>query len=63
LDGIDHEYLCAAVAHAEVDQVVRQIESVRRQSCLNSRQSPVRERLLFSKEVLVPKLIAELESV
>ena len=62
LDGIDHEYPCAAVAHGEVDLVVRQIESVRRQSSLNSRQSPVRARMLFSKEVLLPKIIAELES-
>ena len=62
LDGIDHEYPCAAVAHGEVDQVVRQIESVRRQPSLSSRSSPVRARMLFSKEVLLPKLIAELES-
>ena len=63
LDGIDHGYPCAAVAHGEVDLVVRQIESVRRQPSLSSRSSPVRARMLFSKEVLLPKLIAELESV
>jgi glycosyltransferase involved in cell wall biosynthesis len=62
LDGIDHGYPCAAVAHGEVDLVVRQIESVRRQSSLSSRQAPVRARMLFSKEVLLPKIIAELES-
>jgi hypothetical protein len=62
LVGIDHDYPYAAVVHGEVDQVVRKIESVRRQSGLNSRQSPIRARMLFSKVVVLPKLIAELES-
>src|ERR1017187_5838724 len=63
LDGIDHEYPCAAVAHGEVAQVVRQIEWIRRQTSLTSRQPPTRTRMLFSKEALLPRLIAELESV
>jgi glycosyltransferase involved in cell wall biosynthesis len=62
LDGIDHEYPCAAVAHGEVGRVVQQIEWIRRQTSLTSRQAPVRARMLFSKEALLPRLIAELES-
>jgi hypothetical protein len=62
LDGIDPEYPCAAVDHGEVDLVVRHIESFRRQSSLSRRQTPAQVCSLFSKEALLPKLIAELES-
>jgi colanic acid biosynthesis glycosyl transferase WcaI len=62
LDPITHDYLCASAGHGEVDRVVQQIERVRRQSSLASRQPPAWVRALFSKEALLPRLIAELES-
>ena len=62
LDGVGHEYPCASAGHGEVDRVVGQIEAVRRQSSLTSRQAPIRVCSLFSKEAILPKLIAELES-
>jgi len=62
LDCLNHEYPRASVAHGEVDRVVQQIESLRRQSSPTSRQPPTRARTLFSKEALLPKLIEELES-
>jgi hypothetical protein len=63
LDPINHDYPCASARHGEVDRVVQQIESVRRQSRLASRQPPARARTLFSKEALLPRLIGELESI
>jgi hypothetical protein len=62
LDGIDHEYPCASTGHGEVARVVGQIETVRRQSSLPRRQAPAQVCSLFSKEALLPRLIAELES-
>jgi glycosyltransferase involved in cell wall biosynthesis len=62
LDALNHEYCWASVGHGEVERVVQQIESVRRQSGMVGRQAPPRARTLFSKEALLPKLIGELES-
>jgi glycosyltransferase involved in cell wall biosynthesis len=62
LDGIDPEYSRASAGHGEVDRVVGQIEEVRRRSSLSSRQAPAQVCSLFSKEALLPRLIAELES-
>jgi colanic acid biosynthesis glycosyl transferase WcaI len=61
LAAISHEYPCASVTHGEVDRVVQEIERVRRQPGPVSRQAPTRVRLLFSKEVLLPRLVEELE--
>jgi len=62
LDPINHDYRCASAGHGEVDRVVERIRWIRRQSSLSSRQPPTRACALFSKEALLPKLIAELES-
>ena len=62
LDGLNHEYPCAAVAHGEVDQVVQAIERLRRDSRPTGRLTPARVRSLFSQEVLLPRLVEELES-
>ena len=62
LDAISPDYPCAAVAHGDVDRVVQEIERLRRQPGPASRQTPAQVCSLFSKEVLLPKLIAELES-
>jgi hypothetical protein len=59
---IDRGYPCASAGHGEVDRVVGQIAEVRRRSSLPNRQAPVRVCSLFSKEALLPRLIAELES-
>jgi glycosyltransferase involved in cell wall biosynthesis len=62
LDHINHDYCCASAGHGEVDRVVERIEWIRRQSSLTSRQPPAHACTLFSKEALLPRLIAELES-
>jgi hypothetical protein len=62
LDLVLNEHPCASAAHGEVDRVVEQIQQVRRKSGTLSRQVPTRVCSLFSKEVLLPRLIAELES-
>jgi len=62
LDALNHQYPCASVGHGEVGRLVEQIESVRRQSGLAGRHTPTPARALFSKETLLPRLIAELES-
>jgi hypothetical protein len=62
LNGIDQGYPCASAGHGEVDRVVGQIEGVRRRSSVPNRQAPARVCSLFSKEALLPKLVAELES-
>jgi colanic acid biosynthesis glycosyl transferase WcaI len=62
LGAVGNEYPCASAAHGEVDRVVEQIQKVRRESGTIGRQVPTRVRSLFSKEVLLPRLIEELES-
>jgi glycosyltransferase involved in cell wall biosynthesis len=62
LDALNHDYRCASAGHGEVERVVQQIESVRRQTGVAGRQAPPRARRLFSKEALLPRLIGELES-
>jgi colanic acid biosynthesis glycosyl transferase WcaI len=62
LDHIDSDYLWATAAHGDVGEVVRQIEQLRRQSTATTRQAPPRACAAFSREALLPKLIAELES-
>ena len=63
LDELDHEYPCATVAHGEVDRVVQSHRAVA--APVPSRHppmTPARVRSLFSKEVLLPRLVEELES-
>jgi colanic acid biosynthesis glycosyl transferase WcaI len=62
LDPIQHDYRCVSAGHGEVDRVVEQIQSIRRQPGLTSRQPPALARAHFSKEALLPKLIEVLES-
>jgi hypothetical protein len=62
LDEFDHEHPCAAVAHGEVDRAVQSIERLRRHPVAVTRQTPARVCSLFSKEVLLPRLVEELES-
>jgi glycosyltransferase involved in cell wall biosynthesis len=62
LEGLGQEYPCAAAAQGEVGRVVQEIERVRRQAGVAGRQPPARVRAMFSKEVLLPRLIEELEA-
>jgi len=62
LEGLNQEYPCAAAAQGEVGRVVQEIERVRRQPGVAGRQAPARVRATFSKEVLLPRLIEELEA-
>jgi hypothetical protein len=62
LEGLGQEYPCAAAAQGEVGRVVQEIERVRRQPGVAGRQAPARVRAMFSKEVLLPRLIEELEA-
>jgi len=63
LDNLVGEYPCAAAEHGEVDRVVEAIQRLHRQPVPGLCQAPDRARALFSRETLLPKLIAELESV
>ena len=62
LDAISSEHPCAAVAHGEVDRAVQAIERLRRDSRPTSRLTPARVRSFFSQEVLLSRLVEELES-
>jgi colanic acid biosynthesis glycosyl transferase WcaI len=62
LEAVNPDYPCAAVAHGEVDRVVQHIQRARRQSRPVRRQTPIRGPSFFSKEILLPRLVAELES-
>jgi colanic acid biosynthesis glycosyl transferase WcaI len=63
LKALGDQYPCAAIAHGDVDQVVQQIQRLRRQADVTSRRPPANVGSQFSKEALLPKLIAKLESV
>ena len=56
------QYLCATAAHGEVDRVVQQIQRLRQESAGIKCRAQARSSSIFSKEALLPKLIAELES-
>lgn len=62
LDRISGDYPWARAAHGDVAEVVRQIQGLRRQSIATPRPALPHLCATFSKEVLLPKLIAELES-
>ncbi len=62
VDLVSSEHPCASAAHGAVDRVVEQIQRFRRESATINRQVPTRVCSLFSKEVLLPRLIEELES-
>jgi glycosyltransferase involved in cell wall biosynthesis len=62
IDTLNHEYPCTSAAHGDVARVVEEIERIRYQSSVATRQPPAHARALFSKETLLPRLIEELES-
>jgi colanic acid biosynthesis glycosyl transferase WcaI len=62
LEGLNQQYQHAAAAHGEVDRVVQEITRFRRQPGSGGRQAATRAHATFSKEVLLPRLIEELEA-
>jgi glycosyltransferase involved in cell wall biosynthesis len=60
LDTLDGHYTCAAAHHGDVERVVEQILRVRRESAALVRQPP-KISSMFSRETLLPRLVAELE--
>jgi colanic acid biosynthesis glycosyl transferase WcaI len=63
LDKMNGLHLCASAAHGEAENILRSIEQVRRQTSQAQRRVPPGLQSLFSKDALLPKLLAELESV
>ncbi len=61
LDSIDGEYPCACFGHGESEKVIEYIQQVRNQSGAHKRNGPVPACAQFSKRVLLPRLIKELE--
>ncbi len=62
LEGLNQDHPCASAAQGEVGQVVQEIERLQRHPGMASRQAPPQLCAKFSKEVLLPRLIAELET-
>jgi colanic acid biosynthesis glycosyl transferase WcaI len=62
LEELNQQYPCAVAAQGEVERVVQEIERVRRQPGPAARQAPAHLRATFSKEVLLPRLIEQLEA-
>ena len=60
---IHGDHLSYSSAHGDVDSLLHAIADVRRQSASLPRQVPPPVRANFSRESLLPRLIAELESV
>ena len=62
LDATNHNLIYAAVGHGDVEGLVQQIERVRRQASATHRQLPASVSSIFSKETVLPTLIAHLQS-
>jgi colanic acid biosynthesis glycosyl transferase WcaI len=62
LGTLPEQSLCAIAAHGEVERVVEHIQWVRRESATADRRSLSPVGAPFSREALLPKLVAELES-
>jgi glycosyltransferase involved in cell wall biosynthesis len=63
LDSLDDQHICASTAHGEVEKVVQSIQCIRRQSAQAPRRVPPLLQSLFAKDVVLPKLLAELAGV
>jgi hypothetical protein len=62
LNTVGDQSLCAMAAHGEVDRVVHHIQRIRSESASIDRRLLCHAGSAFSKEAVLPKLIAELES-
>jgi hypothetical protein len=61
LMAIGKDSPCSSAAHGEVDRVVQQIVRLRREAAATRHRALAHAGSPFSKEALLPKLIAELE--
>jgi len=57
-----HELVCLAAQHGEVDKVVKHIQQLSPGVSCAARQPSAAVRSLFSREVVLPKLVAALET-
>ena len=62
LDSLSGRHPCAAAAHGEVENIVQSIQQIRRQSSGAPPRVPPPLQLSCSKDAVLPKLLAELES-
>jgi len=62
LDATNRSVIYAAVGHGDVEGLVQQIERVRRQASATHRQLPASVSSIFSKEIVLPALIAHLQT-
>jgi hypothetical protein len=62
LDSLKGRHLCASAAHGEVENVLQAIQQVRQQFSRTQRRVPPDLQSLHSKDAVLPKLLAELES-
>jgi colanic acid biosynthesis glycosyl transferase WcaI len=62
LDSLDGRHLCASAAHGEVENILQSIQHIRRQSSRTQRCVPPPLPSLYSKDAVLQKLLAELES-
>jgi glycosyltransferase involved in cell wall biosynthesis len=63
LSAVDGQSVCAMAAHGEVDRVVQLIQRIRHEGFPTDRRPSTCAGAAFSKEAILPRLIAELESV
>jgi len=62
LDATNHNLIYAAVGHGDVEGLVQQIQRVRHQASATYRQLPASVCSIFSKDTVLPILIAHLQS-
>jgi len=62
LDNLDGRQSCASAVHGAVEDVLQFIHHIRRQSGGAQRRAPPSLQPSFSKDAVLPKLLAELES-
>jgi len=62
LDRLNGWHLCASAAHGEVEKILQSVQQVRQQSSRTQRRVPPPLQLSCSKDAVLPKLLAELES-
>ncbi|HVM49173.1 MAG TPA: hypothetical protein VMU04_14170 [Candidatus Acidoferrum sp.] len=62
LDSLGKEARCARAAHGDVNRVIEVIQHFRHDGALSSRPPLAAATERYSKDALLPKLIAELES-
>ena len=62
LDLLNGNHLCVSAAHGEVENVIESIRQIRQQSSQTEKRVPPPAQSLFSKDAVLPRLLAVLES-